>query len=144
MNTNAPFPLPIATSKHCSTFCLCVFLGIYVSGGSGDLVAKSCLTLTTPWTGACQAPLSMGFLRQAYWSGLPFPAPGDLPDPGKPGGIIYVESYSVYPFKLYYIHIILFYVSGIIQYLSLCAWFITLSLMSSRFIHIVACIRISF
>ena len=30
----------------------------------------------------CQAPLSMGFSRQEYWSGLPFPTPGDLPDPG--------------------------------------------------------------
>ena len=36
----------------------------------------------TPWTGARQAPLSMGFPRQEYWSGLPFPSPGDLPDPG--------------------------------------------------------------
>ena len=35
-----------------------------------------------PWTVACQAPLSMGFSRQEYWSGLPFPSPGDLPDPG--------------------------------------------------------------
>ena len=43
---------------------------------------KSCPTLATPWTGACQAPLSMGFSRQEYWSGLPFPSPGDLPDPG--------------------------------------------------------------
>ena len=36
----------------------------------------------TPWTAARQAPLSMGFSRQEYWSGLPFPAPGDLPHPG--------------------------------------------------------------
>ena len=36
----------------------------------------------TPWTVACQAPLSMGFLREEYWSGLPFPSPGDLPDSG--------------------------------------------------------------
>ena len=36
----------------------------------------------TPWTVACQAPLSMGFSRQEYWSGLPFPSPGDFPDPG--------------------------------------------------------------
>ena len=35
----------------------------------------------TPWTVACQAPLSMGFSRQEYWSGLPFPPPGDLPKP---------------------------------------------------------------
>ena len=52
-------------------------------GGGGDgLVTKSCLTLATSWTVACQAPLSMGFSRQEYWSGLPFPSPGDLPDPG--------------------------------------------------------------
>ena len=36
----------------------------------------------TPWTVACQAPLSMGFSRQGYWSRLPFPSPGDLPDLG--------------------------------------------------------------
>ena len=36
----------------------------------------------TPWTVARQAPLSMGFSRQEYWSGLPFPIPGFLPDPG--------------------------------------------------------------
>ena len=35
-----------------------------------------------PWTVACQAPLSMGFPRQEYWSGLPFPTPGDLANPG--------------------------------------------------------------
>ena len=36
----------------------------------------------TPWTVACQAPLSMGSSRQEYWSGLPFPSPGDLSNPG--------------------------------------------------------------
>ena len=36
----------------------------------------------SPWTVACQAPLSMEFSKQEYWSGLPFPAPGDLPHPG--------------------------------------------------------------
>ena len=36
----------------------------------------------TPWTVACQAPLSMAFPRQEYWCGLPFPPPGHLPDPG--------------------------------------------------------------
>ena len=36
----------------------------------------------TPWTVAHQAPLTLGFSRQAYWSGLPCPPPGDLPDPG--------------------------------------------------------------
>ena len=53
---------------------------LHYSGGGG-LVAKSCLTLATPWTVACQAPLSMGFPRQEYRSGLPFPSPVDLPDP---------------------------------------------------------------
>ena len=36
----------------------------------------------TPWNIACQAPLSMGFPKQEYWRGLPFPSAGDLPDPG--------------------------------------------------------------
>ena len=36
----------------------------------------------TPWTGACQAPLSVEFSRQEYWSGWPFPFPGYLPNPG--------------------------------------------------------------
>ena len=49
---------------------------------SGGLVIKSCLTLATPWTLASQVPLPMGFSRQEYWSGLPFPSPGDLLDPG--------------------------------------------------------------
>ena len=51
-------------------------------GGGGGLVAKSCLTLAILWAVACQAPMSMGFSRQEYWSGLPFPSPGDLPDLG--------------------------------------------------------------
>ena len=58
----------------------------HFKGLADGLVAKSCLTLVTPWTVACQAPLSMGFPRQDYWNGLPFPSPRDLPDPGiKPG-----------------------------------------------------------
>ena len=56
------------------------FSTIVVVGGG--LVAKSCLTLVTPWTVAYQAPLSMGFSRQEYWSGLLFPSPGELPNPG--------------------------------------------------------------
>ena len=47
------------------------------------LVAQSCPTLLqSPWTVALQDPLSMKFYRQEYCSGLPFPSPGDLPDPG--------------------------------------------------------------
>ena len=56
----------------------------------------------TPWLVAHQAPLSMGFSRQEYWSGLPFPSLGDLPDPefrlaspALTGGFLPVEPYSV-------------------------------------------------
>ena len=52
------------------------------------LVAKSCPALVIPWTVTCQAPLSLGFPRQEYWSWLPCPSPEDLPNPGiksKPG-----------------------------------------------------------
>ena len=45
-------------------------------------VAQSCPTLVTSRTVACQAPLSMEFFRQEYWNSLPFPHPGDLPNPG--------------------------------------------------------------
>ena len=49
-------------------------------------VAQLCPTLVTPWTVAYQAPSSMGFSRQEYWKGLPFPSPGDPPNPGiEPG-----------------------------------------------------------
>ena len=56
----------------------------------------------TPWTIAYQAPLSMEFSRQEYWSGLPFPSPGDLPDPGiKPGSpALQANSLSSEPRKL--------------------------------------------
>ena len=46
----------------------------------------------TPWTVAYQASLSMGFSRQEYWSGLPFPSPGDLPDPGIERGFPTLEA----------------------------------------------------
>ena len=45
-------------------------------------VSSIVFDLETLWTVANQAPLSMGFSRQEYWHGLPFPSPGDLPDPG--------------------------------------------------------------
>ena len=46
------------------------------------LVAQSCPTLSDLMDCSLQAPLSLGFSRQEYWNGLPFPSPGDLPDPG--------------------------------------------------------------
>ena len=48
-------------------------------GGGGGLVTKLCLTLAVPWIVACQAPLSMGFSRQEYWSRLPSPFPDYSP-----------------------------------------------------------------
>ena len=52
-------------------------------------MTKSCPALATPWTIASQAPLSIGFPRQEYLSGLQFPSPGDLPNPGiKPTSLI--------------------------------------------------------
>ena len=65
-------------TSHYHTISSCMY--------GGGLVAKSCPTLATPWTVVWHAPLSVGFSRQKYWSGLPFPSPGDLPDPGiEPG-----------------------------------------------------------
>ena len=46
----------------------------------------------TPWTVAYQASPSMGFSRQEHWSGLPFPSPGDLPDPGIEPGSLALEA----------------------------------------------------
>ena len=48
--------------------------------GKGIAIHSNILAWTIPWTVACQAPLSMGFSRQEYWSELPFPPPGDLPN----------------------------------------------------------------
>ena len=57
------------SAPHCSQMSCCCCL----------VVSNS---FATPWTVARQLPLSMGFLRQEYWGGLPFPSPGDLPDLG--------------------------------------------------------------
>ena len=57
---------------------LCIYLDMLVCMWAWSVVSDS----ETPWTVAHQAPLFMGFPRQEYWSGLPFPSPGDLPDPG--------------------------------------------------------------
>ena len=72
-----------------------------VTGLYGGIVAKSCPTLVTPWTVAYQVPLSMGFPRKEYWSGLPFPSPGDLLNPGiKPGSpAVQADSLPVLSYK---------------------------------------------
>ena len=56
-------------------------MDLMLSDGDG-LVSKMCPALVTPWTVAYEAPLSTGFPRQEYWSGLPFSSPGSLPNPG--------------------------------------------------------------
>ena len=72
--TNAKlFKTKSSTTVKCCK--LSQFSFSFVQYGGGGLVAKSCPTLLTLWTVACQAPLSMGFSRQEYWSGLPFPPP---------------------------------------------------------------------
>ena len=56
---------------------------IYIGHASSQVKLLSRVQLfATPWTVAHQAPLFMGFSRHEYWSGLPFPSPGDLADPG--------------------------------------------------------------
>ena len=59
-------------------------------------VAQSCPALCDPWTVAHQVLLSMGFSRQEYWSGLPFPFPRDPPDPGvEPGSLALQADYHL-------------------------------------------------
>ena len=67
-------------------------MNVHSYGGGGDLVTKLCPTLVTPWTVACQAPHPTEFSRQEYWSGLAFPSPGDLPDPGIEPGFPALEA----------------------------------------------------
>ena len=71
---------------HHSTFASLSKVNIYIWGYLSTLYLCVLIPilhcLATPWTVACQAPLSMGLSRQEYWSGLPSPSLGDLPDPG--------------------------------------------------------------
>ena len=62
--------------------CVCVCVCVCVKERAHAPVLSHVRLFVTLWTVACQAPLSMEFPRQKYWSGLPFPPPGDLPDPG--------------------------------------------------------------
>ena len=73
-----------------------------------ESVSHSVVSDSDPRTVAHQAPLSMGFSRQEHWSGLPFPSPGDLPNPGLPHcrQILYPPSHS----REVIILIIIFYV----------------------------------
>ena len=66
-----------------SNCCFLACIQISQEAGSESEVAQSCSTLCDPMDSSLhQAPLPMGFSRQEYWSGLPFPSPGNLPNPG--------------------------------------------------------------
>ena len=56
-------------------------MGILTLAAATEMLSHIQL-FVTPWTVACQGPLSMEFFRQEYWSSLPFPPPGDFPNPG--------------------------------------------------------------
>ena len=63
----------------------CLYFDCSAPDPSTHACMLSCSVMSdsvTPWIVAHQAPMSMGFSKQEYWSGLPFPPPGDLPDPG--------------------------------------------------------------
>ena len=96
---SVPFWVPVKYHRVCVCVCVCVFVCcvslntsllvgttrwpsaiLYVCMGAKSL--QSYPTLCDPRTVTCQAPLSMGFSRQEYWSGLPFLSPGELPHPG--------------------------------------------------------------
>ena len=64
--------LELSVITVCVSVCVCVCV----------LSVQSCVTVATLWTVAHQVPLSIGFSKQEYWSVLPCPPPGDLPDPG--------------------------------------------------------------
>ena len=87
----------LLSSSSSVTFCIRAILDwsslVFFSGPFGEASQLACAKVhvcmlshvklfVTPWTAAHQAPLSMGFSRQEYWSGLPCPPPGDLPNPG--------------------------------------------------------------
>ena len=111
----------IIESKHC----IYQFIGL----NGGCLCAKSLSRVrlfVTPWAVAHQGPLSMGFSRQEYWSGLPFPSPGDLPHPGIEPRSPALQANSL-PSEL----------PGKPN-LSFCGWLFPFSVLSSGFIHVVA------
>ena len=82
----------IARSCGSSIFSFLKNLPVVLHGGSVCVLSRVQLSVT-PWTVAHQAPLSMGFPRQEYWSGVPFPH-GDLPNPG----FTNLHSHQEFPF----------------------------------------------
>ena len=78
-STEPTSPGTTLSSNQFSDDCVCLYACMSVRRHAKSL--QLCPALCTPWSVAHQAPLSMGFSRQEYWSGLPCPPPGDLPDP---------------------------------------------------------------
>ena len=80
----SPFSLLSWTSQETKNCCFQIFLLLIpksIPNSHAQLLSHVKL-FVTPWTVACQVPLFMEFFRQEYWSGLPFPPSGDLPNPG--------------------------------------------------------------
>ena len=74
LTTGSPGKFPLVRFKWVKAFkCLCIWCTLSLS---------HVWLFVTPWTVTLQAPLSMEFSRQEYWNGLPFPPPGNLPNPG--------------------------------------------------------------
>ena len=83
----------IASSKSCHLIIRMMLL--FCKRGKVNSLSHVQL-FVTPWTLAYQASQSVGFSRQQYWSGLPFPSPGDLPDPGSNSGLPHCGQ-TLYP-----------------------------------------------
>ena len=122
--------------------CVCVWLSRVIRGVCVCVCMCVCwLSRVIPWLVTCQAPLSMGFSRQGYWSGLLFPTPGDLLDSGRPASLAFPALASRFfttappghtQFYLLSLRICHFLVPPIyrsIQYVSFCVWCISLVLM---------------
>ena len=71
--------------------CVCVCVCVCVRAHARSVISDSFEIL---WIVACQAPLSMGFSRKEYWSGLPFPSPRELPNPGIDPPSLAWQAYS--------------------------------------------------
>ena len=72
-----------------------MFVHFYATHIGGSLVPKLCFPVVTSWAVACQTPLTMGFSRQEYWSGLPFHSPGDFPNSGTEPGSPALQAVSL-------------------------------------------------
>ena len=83
------------TLVNIDTFGFVSWLCYLAAAAASAKSLQSCPTLCNPWTVGCQAPLSMEFSRQDYWSRLPGPSPWDLPNPGIKPGSPALQAYSL-------------------------------------------------